>query len=112
MTASLQTFESSAPTCDQFPISGVYPAAGSAGRREEEPAEDATLVERAVAGSERAATEIWHRYHGLVRALLRRSIGRDDVDDSVQEVFIRLFPALSHLRQASSLRSFIIGITL
>ena len=74
--------------------------------------DDAGLVEAARAGERRAATAIWNRYSRLVRGMLRRSVGRDDVDDGVQEVFIRLFAGLGQLRQASSLRSFLIGITL
>lgn len=73
---------------------------------------DETLVLEARSGNESAATQIWIRYSGLVRAMLRRSVGSDEVDDAVQEVFIRLFPALPQLRQAASLRSFLIGITL
>lgn len=88
------------------------PRSETRGTRRLTEADDVTLVEEARTGSDWAATAIWNRYAGLVRAMLRRSLGRDEVDDAVQEVFIRLFPALPQLRQAASLRSFIIGITL
>jgi len=76
------------------------------------PIEDAELVRRARAGNPRAAAQIWDRYSVLVRALLRRSLGSQDVDDLAQEVFLRLFPALAQMRDPSALRSFLIGIAL
>ena len=48
----------------------------------------------------------------LVRARMNRSIGGQDVDDHVQEVFLRLFQVLPDLRDPAALRSFIIGIAL
>jgi RNA polymerase sigma-70 factor (ECF subfamily) len=47
-----------------------------------------------------------------VRAKLRRSVGTQDVEDHVQDVFSRLFERLPQLRNAAALRSFLIGITL
>jgi RNA polymerase sigma-70 factor (ECF subfamily) len=43
---------------------------------------------------------------------MSRSLGGQDVDDHVQEVFLSLFQVLPDLRDPSALRSFIIGITL
>jgi len=80
-------------------------------RREAHP-EDAELVRAVLAGDKRAEVAIWRRYVPLVRSKLGRSIGGQDVDDHVQEVFLRLFEYLSHLREPAALRSFLIGITL
>jgi RNA polymerase sigma-70 factor (ECF subfamily) len=56
---------------------------------------------------------VWDRYAVLVRRLLRRTLGPGvDVEDSVQEAFLRLFRDLDSLRDASALRSFLVGITL
>ena len=43
---------------------------------------------------------------------MSRSLGGQDVDDHVQEVFLSLFQVLPDLRDPAALRSFIIGITL
>jgi RNA polymerase sigma-70 factor (ECF subfamily) len=77
-----------------------------------ERATDAELVSRAIEGDSDAATAIWSRYIVLVRTILRRGLGTNDVDDISQEVFINLYRSLSDLRDCKSLRSFIIGITL
>jgi len=75
-------------------------------------AEDAALVRAAWAGDRRAHVAIWRKYTVLVRSKIGRSIGGQDVEDHVQEVFLRLFEYLSQLRDPTALRSFIIGITL
>lgn len=78
-----------------------------------EPAvDDAALVRDALAGTPHAHAAIWRRYVSLVRSKLGRSLGTQDVDDQVQEVFLRLFEYLGQLRDPNALRSFIIGITL
>jgi RNA polymerase sigma-70 factor, ECF subfamily len=73
---------------------------------------DAQLVSRAIEGDSDAATAIWDRYIVLVRTVLRRSLGAQDVDDISQEVFLGVYRSLSALREGNSLRSFIIGIAL
>jgi RNA polymerase sigma-70 factor (ECF subfamily) len=75
-------------------------------------ADDAELVRAAWAGESRAHEAIWRRYAVLVRSKMGRSVGGHDVEDLVQEVFLRLFEFLPHLRDPAALRSFIIGITL
>jgi RNA polymerase sigma-70 factor (ECF subfamily) len=74
--------------------------------------EDAALVRAAWAGDRRAHVAIWRKYTVLVRSKIGRSIGGQDAEDHVQEVFLRLFEYLSQLRDPTALRSFIIGITL
>jgi RNA polymerase sigma-70 factor, ECF subfamily len=73
---------------------------------------DEDLALAACEGDPRAAMTIWRRYAVQVRSKLLRWIGAHDLDDHVQEVFSRLFEQLPRLRQASALRSFLIGITL
>ena len=74
--------------------------------------QDAALVHAASRGDRTAQTAIWKRYVPLVRSRMSRSLGGQDVDDHVQEVFLRLFKYLPDLRDPSALRSFLIGIAL
>jgi len=75
-------------------------------------ATDTQLVVRTIEGDSDAATAIWDRYITLVRTVLRRALGAQDVDDISQEVFLGVYRSLSSLREGSSLRSFIIGVAL
>ncbi len=60
-----------------------------------------------------AAARLWDRYSSLVRRILRRMLGPSvDVEDGVQDAFLRLFRDLNSLRDPAALRSFLIGITL
>jgi RNA polymerase sigma-70 factor (ECF subfamily) len=64
-------------------------------------------------GDPAAHTAIWDRYNQLVRRVLRRAIGPGhDVEDHVQEVFLRFYRNRTQLRNPSALRSFLFGITL
>lgn len=75
--------------------------------------DDALLVARLRAGDPEAPRAVWDRYYSLVRGLLRRYFGpHQDVEDHVQEVFMRLFRKLGALRDESALRSYIVGITM
>ena len=74
--------------------------------------QDVALVHAASRGDRTAQTAIWKRYLPLVRSRMSRSLGGQDVDDHVQEVFLRLFKYLPDLRDPSALRSFLIGIAL
>ena len=96
------------------PVEAPPPSATrmAGGGRCEAASDDADLVRSALAGDSRALVAIWRRYVPLVRSKLARSIGAQDVDDHVQEVFRRLFEYLPQLRDPSALRSFIIGISL
>ena len=76
------------------------------------PQGDAALVHAAWSGDRAAQAAIWRRYLPMVRSRMSRTIGDHDLDDQVQEVFLRLFQVLPNLRDPSALRSFIIGITL
>lgn len=74
--------------------------------------DDAGLARAAIEGDPRAPGLIWDRYGRLVRGVLRRSLGEDEVDDHVQEVFLRFFRQVAGLRKPGSLRCFLIGIAM
>ncbi|HEY5241540.1 MAG TPA: sigma-70 family RNA polymerase sigma factor [Polyangiaceae bacterium] len=72
---------------------------------------DAELARLARDRDSRAATLVWDRYSGVVRAVLFRSVGPShDVEDLVQDVFIGFFKNVGTLRDPSSLRAFLVGI--
>ncbi len=75
-------------------------------------ASDEDLVAACIAKRAPAARAIWDRFSGLVRGILRRSLGRQDVEDSVQDSFMRFFRLVDRLREPSKLRSFVVGVTL
>lgn len=82
-------------------------------RHEATAIDDATLARSAMEGDPSAHTAIWDRYHPLVRRVLYRSMGPgNDVEDQVQEVFLRFYRNRALLRNPSALRSFLFGITL
>lgn len=63
-------------------------------------------------GQPGAPAAAWDRFSPLVRGLLRRSLGPgNDVEDHVQEVFLRFFREIPRLREVSLARSFLVGIT-
>lgn len=71
----------------------------------------AELVDALLSGEPEAESVLWDRYSPSVRAVLRRALGpRAEVEDALQEVFIRFFRALAGLREPSALGSFLIGI--
>lgn len=71
------------------------------------------LVALAKAKDPRAAARIWDQYEGLVRGVLRRTIGPDaELDDLVQEVFVGFFRNVGGLRDPSALSSFLTGIAI
>ena len=71
---------------------------------------DAALVARWQAGDERAATELVRR-HGPALARFAVSLGeRSDVEELVQDTFVRAFQALHGFRAESSLRTWLFTI--
>jgi RNA polymerase sigma-70 factor (ECF subfamily) len=74
--------------------------------------DDAALVAACVAKDPAAARTIWDRYAVLVRGLLRRTLGRSDVEDTVQDAFMRFFRLVPRLREPSKLRSFVVGVAM
>src|SRR5262245_48446698 len=76
-------------------------------------ADDAAIARAAAEGHTAAASIAWDRFAPLVRGLLRRSFGpQTDVDDLLQEVFLRFFRQVPTLRDPTAVRSFLIGITI
>lgn len=71
---------------------------------------DGALIARWMAGDERAATAIVERHAGaLARFALRLGVD-EDVDELVQDTFIRAFSALESFRSDSSLRTWLFTI--
>ena len=71
---------------------------------------DAALVARWHAGDERAATELVRR-HAPALARFAVSLGeRDEVEELVQDTFVRAFQALDGFRADSSLRTWLFTI--
>ena len=76
-------------------------------------ADDAVIARALVAGDEAAAAAAWDRYAPVARSVLRRTLGPfDDVEDEVQEVFLRFFRQVPELRDPHALRPFLIGIAM
>lgn len=75
-----------------------------------EDAIDAALIERWRAGDERAASEIVAR-HAPALARFAANLGaREDVDDLVQDTFVRAFGSIEAFRGESSLRTWLFTI--
>ena len=73
---------------------------------------DADLVAAFLRKDVSASAAIWGRYYPLVRRIAFRASGPGrDVDDIVQEVFLRLFRRLPGLRDPEALRAFVLAIT-
>ena len=71
---------------------------------------DQALIERWRAGDERAATAIVER-HAPALARFALSLGvRDDLDELVQDTFVRAFSALDSFRADSALRTWLFTI--
>lgn len=71
---------------------------------------DAALLARWRGGDERAATELVHR-HAPALARFAASLGeRAEVDELVQDTFVRAFAALDSFRGESSLRTWLFTI--
>jgi RNA polymerase sigma-70 factor (ECF subfamily) len=86
------------------------PSAGGLAAAEED---DTALVQAVRTRAPRAPGKLWDRYSTLSRRILRRMLGPTaDVEDALQDVFLRLFRDLDSLREPAALRSFLIGITL
>jgi RNA polymerase sigma-70 factor (ECF subfamily) len=72
---------------------------------------DARLVEATRAGSEKAFREIVERYHAMTFAVVRGILrDRPDVEDAMQEVFIKVYRGLGGFRGEAKLSSWIYQI--
>lgn len=76
-------------------------------------ATDRELAERvALYGDEAAFRTLYRRHAGGLTAFLRRYLGNPDVDDVVQETWLRAVRGLAGFRATSSFRTWLIGIGL
>lgn len=91
------------PDEDAAPRSGITPIDATS--------QDDVLSLAACAGNPRAAAIITRRYAERVRWKLHTLIGSQDIDDHVQDVFVRLFEQLPRMRDPGALRGFLGGIT-
>ena len=82
---------------------------GGAGRQDDGAA-DLALIERWKAGDQRAAAAIVER-HGLALARFAASSGeREELDELVQDTFVRAFNSIDSFRADSSLRTWLFTI--
>jgi RNA polymerase sigma-70 factor (ECF subfamily) len=72
--------------------------------------EDGALVRRWLSGDERAATAIVARHADAVARFAASAGGGDDVDEVVQDTFVRAFGSLESFRGDSSLRTWLFTI--
>jgi RNA polymerase sigma-70 factor (ECF subfamily) len=71
-------------------------------------ADETALIKAYQQGDKRAAEAIFRRYHPMVHALATRMLGNAaEVDDAVQEAFIRAFRGLKTFRGDSSLKTWL-----
>jgi RNA polymerase sigma-70 factor, ECF subfamily len=77
------------------------------------PLSDAAIVAGIVDGKESAAAALWSRYGKLVYRLAERSLGcPHEAEDLTQDVFVCLLNKVGGLRDATSLRSFVVSVTI
>jgi RNA polymerase sigma-70 factor (ECF subfamily) len=65
----------------------------------EEAETDAELVTRCQGGDRASFRQLYRRYHGKVRSTLYQLCGLSNIDDLVQEVFLRAWKGLPKLKQ-------------
>lgn len=77
------------------------------------PLSDEAIVAGIVDGKESAAAALWSRYGKLVYRLAERSLGcPHEAEDLTQDVFVCLLNKVGGLRDATSLRSFVVSVTI
>jgi RNA polymerase sigma-70 factor (ECF subfamily) len=76
------------------------------------PASDGELIAAYLRDEEWAAAALWERFAPLVRRILFRALGPgQEIEDLVQECFIRLYRKLPGLRDAEACKGFVVTIT-
>jgi RNA polymerase sigma-70 factor (ECF subfamily) len=78
--------------------------------RQDDAAVDAALIERWKRGDQRAAAEIVQRHAGALSRFAASSGERDEIDELVQDTFVRAFNSLDTFRADSSLRTWLFTI--
>jgi RNA polymerase sigma-70 factor, ECF subfamily len=76
----------------------------------EDDADDRALIERWRGGDERAATLLVERHAPAVARYVASLAERDDVEEVVQDTFVRAFASLEGFRGESSLRTWLFTI--
>src|SRR4051812_41289381 len=71
---------------------------------------DAELIARWKAGDERAATELVERHAGALARFAVSSGERNEIDELVQDTFVRAFASLAGFRGESSFRTWLFTI--
>lgn len=75
-------------------------------------ADDATLARAAGAGDPRATSVVWDRFSPLVRRVLRRTLGpHAEVDELLQQVFLRVLSQLASAPETPQLRPVVMSAT-
>ena len=70
--------------------------------------DDLTLAHALLSRDRRAPAEAWVRFTPMVRGIVVRGLGPDaEIDDVVQEIFLRLFARIGTLRKPEALRQFV-----
>jgi RNA polymerase sigma-70 factor (ECF subfamily) len=72
---------------------------------------DAALVEASQHGDTQAFGQLYQRYARMVHGILLSRVHASEVEDLVQDVFLRALPRLRHLREASRFGAWIGSIT-
>lgn len=99
---------------------GVFKSEGFSARREQAEHDDlggslteAELIAAAIAGGQDAFTAIYQQNKGVVAAIARRMLkDRNQVDDLVQDVFVKVFKGLSTFNSRSTLKTWVARIAL
>lgn len=72
---------------------------------------DSYLAEQSLQGDKHCFRQLYKRYHQRVRSTLYQLCGPSSLDDLVQEVFLRAWKGLPHLRQTAQFSTWIYRIT-
>jgi RNA polymerase sigma-70 factor (ECF subfamily) len=76
------------------------------------PPSDAALARAVMEGRPNASAALWDRFSPFVRRLLMRAVGPDDeIEDMVQDVFLRVHRGIGSLRDPQAFRAFLMQVT-
>lgn len=73
-------------------------------------ASNVVLAQALMRGVPHAAPIAWRRFAPLVSRILVRSLGADEIDDAMQDIFLCVFKKIPELRRPDSLRAFIVSV--
>lgn len=89
----------------------VTPVLTLVGKQTSSEAEDLALARALIGGDPKATFNAWSRLQPQVARTMRRMLGPDtEIEDLVQEVFLRFFRKVRGLRDPGALRAFLTGI--